>query len=165
MDLATLDVTSAANAGATLTLRHPVTGDDLPMTITLAGKDSATWKEAERKYADKRLAQMQRNGKMGNITTAEVEKRGLKLLAAVTLDWTGIELDEKPVACTKENAEHIYAKFAWIAEQVDEFVGDRSNFLPDTSKTPVERLIGDTEAAEASSVFSADAHLANIAKN
>lgn len=157
MDLAKLDVTSAANAGATLTLRHPATGDDMETTITLAGRDSATWKEAERKYADRRLAQMQRNGKMGNITTAEVEERGLKLLAAVTLDWTGVELDGKPVACTKENAEHIYARFAWIAEQVDGFVGDRSNFLPS---------VNDAEKPEASpSAFSAEAHMADIAKN
>lgn len=155
MDLAQLDVAAVADQGAWLTLKHPTTGDDLPVKIKLAGRDSKLWRDAERAYADNRLERMQRNGKIGTIKTADVERRGLRLLATVTMAWENVEIDGKPVQCTKEQAEQLYARFPWIAEQVDEFVGDRSNFL----------TVAEGEESKQPSIFSAETMMADVAKN
>ena len=153
MDLSNFDLGTKADAGAWLTLRHPSTGEDLPIRIRLVGKDSQIWRQGERSFSDRRLEQAQKAGKL-KITTLQIEERGLRLLAAATLEWEGIELDRAPVPCTMEQALRVYERFNWIAEQADEFVADRANFLP----TPVEAIKGD-------SLFVADLLMDAIAKN
>jgi hypothetical protein len=155
MDLATLDVTAKAEQGAWLTLRHPGTGDDLPVRIRLAGKDSKAWKDAEREYSDRRLEEIQKRGKMGKVKTAQIEERGIKLLAMATLEWEGVELNGQTLECTRQNAIRLYTEHVWITEQVDEFVGDRANFL----------VVADGEDSKTASVFDGDAHLAEIVGN
>ena len=58
----------------------------------------------------------------------------MSLLAKCTTDWAGIVVEGETLDCTYENAVKLYGRFAWIMEQVDEFVADRANFTKASPK-------------------------------
>ena len=129
MDLSTLDLSVAASEGATLTLTHPGTGEDLysddkPMTITVLGKDSAEYRGAIRKAAN---ARMKNRKKVDTVEALESESVGL--MSTITTGWSGITVDGEEMAFNAENAKELYRRFHWIREQVDAFVDERANFL------------------------------------
>lgn len=152
MDLNDLNMTAFADKGAWFTPTHPATGEDLPMKIQLAGADSQRWQEEEKRYTDKRLKEINKRGKMLEMTSAEIEERGIHLLAAVTLGWQNIELDGQPAVFSEQNARVIYRKFKWLREQVDAFVSDRANF-------------GDFGAKPLASVFDGEALIIAATEN
>jgi len=126
MDLSQLNVSAAGSSE--LTLRHPATGEDLydgdnPVTVTLLGKDSKEYRQAVARTANSRL----RNRKVQTVEQAQQD--GIDLLSAVTLGWQGITENGEPLECTQHEVKRVYREYAWIREQVDEFVDDRSNFL------------------------------------
>ena len=134
MDLKNLDLRAAAEKGATLTLRHPVTDEDLktskgePITITVLGSDS---REFRRKIDE---ISRQRQRKKGTPSLAESDRMAAELLASVTRSWFGIEWEGKALECNAENAEMLYRERPWVRHQVDEFVADVGNFSPKTEK-------------------------------
>jgi hypothetical protein len=131
MDLATLDTVKGAGEGAVMEVLHPGDGTVLkddngqPITITLMGADSEKAKKRQRMEINKRL----KNGRNSKITAEEMEENGVNLLALCTLSWSGIKLDGRLLECSTENAAMVYQRSPWLKEQVDTFVGDRSNFL------------------------------------
>ncbi len=152
MDFSTLNLTQYADTGARFVPTHPVTGEDLPVEIWLKGADSELWQTEERKYNDKRLKDMTKRGKLPDLTSEELDERGIRLLAAVTVRWAGIEWEGKPVDCSPQNARFIYRNLKWLREQVDAFVGDRANF-------------GDFKSEPAPSVFSGEGLIAAATEN
>ncbi len=131
MDLSALDTRKAADEGAKLHLRHPVedtplTKDDgSPITITLVGSDSATFKRAMQVQADRRLKSNNRRA----ISMQSIEDDAVDLLSAATVGWDGIVVDGKELPFSNENAKTLYERFPWIREQVNSFIGERANFL------------------------------------
>lgn len=152
MDLKDLDLTAAADQGAWLTPVHPKTGEDLPIKIHLASADSTRWIEEEARDKDKRLKAMAKVGRMPELSTAEIEERGIRLLASVTLGWEGIEWEGKPCPFNEQNARVIYRTLRWLRDQVDAFVSDRGNF-------------GEKEKKVISSAFSPEAITSSIVEN
>ena len=132
MDLSSLDTRKAAEDGATLTLRHPVDDTPLaddkgnPITITVVGTDSSTFKRAMHAQADKRLNTP--NGRQ-RVTMQAFEDDTINLLVAATIDWSGIIVDGAPLPFSNDNARKLYERFPWIKEQANTFIGDRANFL------------------------------------
>ncbi len=53
----------------------------------------------------------------------------IDVLVACTLGWEGLGDKEGPLAFTPENARRLYIDYPVIREQVDNFVGNRGNFL------------------------------------
>lgn len=105
-----------------------LTGDDgEPVTITLYGADSNPFRKAVRVYGNKKLNQ---KGKQKQ-TMEELEQTSSKLLAQITESWTNIVVNGEEVSCSEKTALQLYTDYAWIREQVDEFVNERSNFLVD----------------------------------
>jgi len=152
MDLKDLDLTAAADQGAWLTPVHPRTGEDLPIKIHLASADSTRWIEEEARDKDKRLKAMAKVGKMPDLTTAEIEERGIRLLAAVTLGWENVEWEGAPCPFNQQNARVLYRTLRWLRDQVDAFVSDRANF-------------GEVGKAPAASAFSPEAITTSIVEN
>jgi len=62
---------------------------------------------------------------------AMVKKEAVILLASCVLDWTGIIWEGEPMACTQENAETLLTAQPFVQTQVDNFVGEASNFFVD----------------------------------
>ena len=133
MDLANLDVKAAADEGATLHLEHPTTGELLfaddekkkPMTIKLVGTDSQIYNDILQRRARKQVNKRRPD----KIDVAEARRKGTELLARCTLSWNNILNGGKNTKHSYEAAVKLYEEFPWIREQVDRFVGDRSNFL------------------------------------
>ena len=128
MDLANLDMTVMADAGATMTVMHPATGEPLQhngedVTITILGQDSTKFREEVQRRAKAQL------GKRGKPDFDKIAADSADLLAACTTSWEGITENGQLVECSRENAKRIYEKYGWLRQQVDEFISDRANFF------------------------------------
>lgn len=128
MDLNTLDLTKASNAGTWYTLKHPVTSKDLPMKIKIIGKDSDKFVQLSEDFRRSSLEDMKAN-KTTEQRIQTSKEYGDALLVACTIEWQGIELDGKKLECNPENVKLVYQRFAWIKEQVDTAIADRSLFI------------------------------------
>lgn len=123
----------ASSEGVWMQVRHPVTDAPLKNTkdelvrIKLVGRDSPQFLAKSREFMNKRI----KRGKLvlGSAEQLEVEKA--ETLAACTMNWEGMLNKTEVFPFTSENAYSIYSapKWRWIADQVDEFIGDRANFL------------------------------------
>lgn len=128
--LSEMDTETAASMGSELILRHPVTDEELrdedgPVAITLYGADSKKFKAAA-----SAIAEANQRKKRKVTTLAVQEQNAVKVLAAVTMGWSNMCLDEAgALEFNRQNVIDVYTKFSWIREQVDEFIADRSNFL------------------------------------
>jgi hypothetical protein len=123
-DLAQLNTEVLSDEGAWLTLEHPITGAPLSARIKLAGIDSKVYQKQIRKNQDKRLKRFR-----FKTSSDELENERLALLTAITLTWEDIAEGKQVLECIPANVRHIYTKYLWIREQVDEFAGDRANFI------------------------------------
>lgn len=129
-DLSALEGASTADAGATLEVLHPATGqpmlqdDGSPVTITLLGQDSRKWRAFVRQTTNRRL-----QSRKAKQTAEEIEAENTEGWVALTVAWKGIVLAGEALECTPANARMIYGRFPFIREQVAEFVSDRANFL------------------------------------
>lgn len=132
MDLASIDLQAAADEGIEVQLQHPASGEYLVdeegdhLTITVLGKDSTTWQNAA-KRVNTRNANRYKDRK---IPTAALEAALYEILAESTVKWSkNIEFDGAALKCTKENANMLYEKRNWIAEQLMEAAGDRASYF------------------------------------
>ena len=131
MDLNQLNLTEKADKGAELHLEHPVSGellehDGKPMVIRLSGTDSAAYRKKQREHQNKRLAKMAK-GRKADFSINDDE--ACELLAACTLGWSNIIKDGEELDFSEDAAFDLYKEFPWMREQVDAFIGDRSNFF------------------------------------
>ena len=121
MDLSTLDVKKGANEGAELKLLHPVSGEDTGIRISVVGRDSDLYQQELRRIQNSRI-------RKGVVTSASRDD-GVELLAKCTTGWDGVEEKGSVLEFSEENAKRVYKAYPWIREQVELFMGDRSNFL------------------------------------
>lgn len=132
-DLSQLSSAESAEQGAVMEVRHPETGevlmsDGAPVTITLAGEDSSTYRRALHAAQNRRFGR----GNLAKIKAEELHNDNLDMLAACTLAWSNIAYEGSDLPCSRHNALRLYKDdgFRWLVEQVDAFVKDRSHFLP-----------------------------------
>lgn len=135
MDLLKIDTTPAANEGAVMEVRHPTTGEVLldngeAVTITLLGTDSDAFEKINDAAVNRRLKGT------GRLVPLAEEQRviAIEMLAGCTLAWKGIGVEDgKNLEFSRPNAKLVYTKFKWLRDQVDKFVGDRTNFTKQPS--------------------------------
>ncbi len=125
----------ASEDGAKLNLKDKkgnpaINGTGEPVTITLAGTDSARWRKAEDVIGNRRLKRANPRTGAGAGAKSMEEQRDDRafLLASVTLEWHGIVVNGQPWECSPEKAKELYLVAPFIAEQVDEFITDKANF-------------------------------------
>ena len=130
MDLSKLDMKEAASRGALMVLRHPASGEELraddgsDMCIELLGMDSPEYRQLIRAAASRNVSRGRKRP-----SPELLEQEAITLLAGVTKGWSGIVVDGENLSFSQEAAKQLYTDYAWIREQVDEFVGERGNFL------------------------------------
>jgi len=131
MDLANFE--KAAEEGAVLELKDPAGNllkqDDgtTPITIRLAGVTSPRWQKATDTLQNRIMSSKEKRDAL------ELRSDRCGLLAAATLGWEGIVLDGVNLEFSTKAALTLYMRFRWIADQVDEFVAKKENFLPASS--------------------------------
>lgn len=99
-----------------------------PLRIRVAGSYSKTYRDVEKRNREAAIK------KRGRSSADDLEKREVSTLAACTLEWAGAFDDAgTPIPLTKENAQTLYTVARFIAEQVDEAIGDHARFFEKSS--------------------------------
>lgn len=112
---------------ADVELIHPLTGETLGAKIQVLSPDSDEYQRLSLQRQNENIKFARKN--RGKTTAEKMAEDGLNLLVAITVGWEGIEENGQPIPFTQENARRIYKQFPFIKEQVDEFAGDRRNFI------------------------------------
>lgn len=115
----------AQEDGIDVAILHPGTGEDLGITVRVAGPDSERQKKARNAITNERL-QKSRNKRL---TASELEADAIKITAASIIEWSGMIENGKPVELTRENATAIITKYPFIYDQLTAAIGDRSGFI------------------------------------
>lgn len=138
-DLSTLDSKAASEAGTTIEIISPATGEPLlddgkPVAITIIGIDSAKLRGIARKLNDRRMTDI-RKGKNADFDSEVADEEKAKLYAAATIAWEGIALDGSVLECNDRNAKKLYSdpRFPWLVEQIDKAIADRQRFFKTAS--------------------------------
>lgn len=126
-DLEDLDVVSRAEEGAKCIIRDPVTGEDTPAYLLLAGSDSTIYRQAQHRVANARLNRKSRD----RISIEDIEAEQISILVDCTLGWGGMVLKNAELPFDKKTVRNIYEKFPTVREQAEQFIADRSNYLRD----------------------------------
>lgn len=131
MNLAELDSGRISEDGVEVELVHPVTGAKLGAFVTLLGPDAEVVRERARANILKRRAELAKEGREG-LTLRERDADRVELLVAATKAWRDVDLDG-PLEFSPANAHVLYTRFRWIAEQLEEVLQSRGNFMPASS--------------------------------
>jgi hypothetical protein len=126
-DLDQFDVVTRAETGAKCVLKDPLTGEDTPAYLVLAGMDSTVYKQAQHKIANARINRKS----TARITIEEIEAEQIGVLVECTLGWGGMVLKGVEVPFDRKSVKMIYEKFPTVLEQAQQFVSDRGNYLRD----------------------------------
>ena len=116
---------------ATLHVRLPTgapayNADGSPTTIDLLSDDDERLRQYDRQAQNRRL----KNISKLRLSAEELEEEAILKLANATVRWNTFEDEEgNAISCTIEAAARLYREYAFLREQVDQFVGDRTNFL------------------------------------
>jgi hypothetical protein len=117
-DLYTLE---AHEAGAELRLISPITNKPTDFYLTIVGVDSNRWRDAELDGKRKIMAMSkaeQGDKKAHRAIVADV-------LSQAVIGWKGFDKKE----FDREFVKDVFINSPLIAEQVDEFIGKRANFI------------------------------------
>jgi len=73
-----------------------------------------------------------KNQSLAKVVTDDMRQKALESkLASCTTGWTGIDVDGKPLECTKENALKMYSTdgYDWFTLQLIKYASDDANFF------------------------------------
>jgi len=130
----------AASKGAWLHLVHPVTkeplydGPDKPVRWLIAGRDSEQYQKVLNTQQTRRIEDSAKT-KTKTLTGERFSAEALDLLAGLVLDIQHSVFKGEALAPEFAAIRAVLKAEPWIAEQVDEYVMDRANFLPPSKMT------------------------------
>jgi hypothetical protein len=126
-------ITSITDAlSAPVKIKHPVTGEDLGASITVAGPEHPARKAIEFAKQRKIRSALQKTGKIELGDPAEDELDLADKLTACTLAWDGITDDDgKPIEFSTDAAAKLYATegLGWLRDQLIAAMGERERFI------------------------------------
>lgn len=135
-DLASLDIATRSNEGVKVTLRHPVTGEDLlndgkPMSVTVVGEHSDKYKKAQRAIVNRRLAVQGKSRKGVTLTAEEIEREALETQIQCVVGFDNLVLDGVVLTYSADAARKLLTdpRLSWIRKQIDDAITDESNFI------------------------------------
>lgn len=132
IDLATLDTSKASEEGVWVDIENPATGEATGIRIKVLGMDSKAYLDHTRKVQDRNLKKGFRG--MKNLKSEVLDNNKIELICACTVEWENIQFNSEVMLCNPENKKWLYKTYRWIFDQVDEFIGDRGNFLGESEK-------------------------------
>lgn len=112
--------------------------DPEPVGVYLRSKDSLPYREAQRRVQKRAIGKggVRRNGTLSDeaLRTLTSDKVSAEILSAAVsstrgLTYKGVNLDNLEGERLREAFADVLVDAAWIKEQVDEFIGDRGNWI------------------------------------
>lgn len=142
LDLADLNLVTAASRPTRTELEHPATGKPLldeqgdPYYIEHLGDDAPEVRKIDRRQNDRRSERIRKNKDAG-LDTETLEQEAAERLAAATVSWYLPPLKGETLPFTHKNAMRVYTDdaFAWIPEQMGRSMKDRKRFFDEASTT------------------------------
>ncbi|KRG47342.1 hypothetical protein ARC20_03155 [Stenotrophomonas panacihumi] len=121
------DLSNIVAAERTIDIKHPATEEPLGLCLTLLPDSHPQVRAAQRRTMNERLS-----GRGGKATAERMEQARIDMLVASIggWNWQG-ELTfhgEKP-EFTAGNLRAVFKELPWVAEQVDQALGDRAAFF------------------------------------
>lgn len=110
-----------------LKVLHPITGEELTndkgdvSTIYLIGRDTKQFRSI--------TSELESRNKGKKISRRKAEELNIELLSRCTTGWENIQFEGKNLKHSFENASKKLYTLAWLREQVDDFIYDRSQHL------------------------------------
>lgn len=134
MDLSTLAID--IEAPHKLVLRHPESNVELQhkgkdIYLLVRSVDHPEVKKVERRISKKRIESVQQSRGKIKISADELEEEATQRLVAHLAGWENLNMNDKPLVYSAAAAKDLLNNdaFAWIRAQLDEFAGERGNFL------------------------------------
>lgn len=122
-DLSALDdLVSGQDRGADLVIKHPVTGESMDMTLTIAGPDSDVQRKARLQMQDELYAFR------GRPPAAEYDRMDIDRLARCVVSWN-VKRDEKVVPFTFTNVVKLLGEQESVRQQVEQFSQSRAAYF------------------------------------
>lgn len=119
------DLVQAQDDGIDIPILHPKTGEELGITIRVAGPDSQRQRKARNAIHNERLLKS-RNKRP---TAAELDADAIRLTAASIISWDGVVENGESLELTSENAASVLTRYPFIRDQIDAAVSDRAGFI------------------------------------
>lgn len=115
---------------AEVEINHPTKGK--VATFTVLSRDSAVMQKAGLESSTKRMAKLQRGGRL-KITAEEIQEEALDMLTTATIGWKWAKeyADDPKLEFSSANVRAIYANpgYAFIRKAVDEAMGNDELFF------------------------------------
>lgn len=127
-----MDISKLKPVERTIEIKHPVTGLNLGVSVTIISPDDERLKAATRAVQDRNLLNRQKNK---TITTVDVEENTTKLMVAAILSWNwygkDIDFEGKKPEFTPENVKKILTTpgLEWFRRQIDEELSETKSFF------------------------------------
>ena len=111
MDIAAFSgVTKKFNDGVWIDIKHPITQQPTGMRVLVASYLSEKAKAAKKAIADSEIREQKKNPRRV-LTSDDLEKKSLQLVASTVLNWEGLTEHGDPLPCTYENIDKFIIKF------------------------------------------------------
>lgn len=121
MDLANLKASDVCKVD----IKHPVTGENLGLSVDICGSDSKRFQAAKHKVRNESL---KNPGKQR--TSEQLEATSLSIVLDCVTGWAGEWIYKgSALEFSRQNLEMVLKELPWIREQIDTAIGDRTNFL------------------------------------
>lgn len=127
IDLDKFDTVQRADTGVECILNDVKTGKPTDAVIVLRGMDGEFFANLKAERARDIAQRMERGG--GELTTTEKDQLNCDMLSKLTVSWKGLGRAGSEIPFSTKAAYDLYLGFPAIREQVNVFVGTRSNFL------------------------------------
>lgn len=117
-----------------VTIKHPVTGADTNVVISVVGLDSPAAQACLDSQQARRFNALADNPEQAKVNVFDPEAARadlVELLVACTVEWKNLEWQGDALEFNPGNAAFIYQKVPAIREQLNRFVGNRKNFFKD----------------------------------
>lgn len=130
-----MDISEIKVSTRTIEIKHPKTGDNLGIRVTLKSLDDDTMTKTKRTITDRRLYLEQR-GK--SFKAEEIEENKNNLLVAAMTDWEWYKPTDDQDAPTfhgetpafnNRTIRAVFGELAWFRDQVSEELGESKAFF------------------------------------
>ena len=125
-----MDISAIRPSERTIEIKHPVSGENLGIRVTLMSPDDERLKPTIRAINDKAIYLKQRSK---SFSADEVEANNIRLMVATITgwEWYGKEVSfkgKKP-ECTPENIREVFTVLEWFKKQIDEELSETKSFF------------------------------------
>ena len=124
MNLFDYDLTANADAGFSMKVRSPLTGEESDAVIHLVGSDSKSYRRV-------RTEVMRKHAKLGSEDkdyVADVDTVNAEVYSKCITGWDGMSGPDGLIEFSEVKALELLTKFAWLCDQVAGAVDNRLNF-------------------------------------